>query len=316
MPDWEERISNDTNPAIRVEHDLRYRLVAPLIGKSQVWADLGCGNGTAAATALGGEFRGRAVLIDADGHAVEGAAETVAAAETVPLVGDLSSPETLERVAALLLEVDGRRTTTCFEVVEHLETFVPLIGWAVELARVGSVTFVMSVPNDAFWAIENPYHRTAWGEGAFAELRSLLPPEHVVLCQVALAGSTIQHESRSRTDAAQLAIEPGTNDGPPTHFIVAIGPDVDDLADVASVAHADALAQRQFERKRESDLAYLRTVDRENADLVAQVRKDTAEFDAWRAYIRRLEADLGIPPPEGEVQTHADATTPVPQRPE
>ena len=45
-------------------------------------------------------------------------------------------------------------------------------------------TVVMSVPNDAFWATENPHHRTMWGEGAFAELQSLLPEGHTVAPQV------------------------------------------------------------------------------------------------------------------------------------
>ncbi len=29
MPDWQERITRDTKPAIRVEHDLRYAVAAP-----------------------------------------------------------------------------------------------------------------------------------------------------------------------------------------------------------------------------------------------------------------------------------------------
>ena len=80
---------------------------------------------------------------------------------------------------------------TCFEVVEHLSTFVPLLEWSGALARDGAATFVISVPNDAFWSIQNPHHTSSWGEGAFEELRRLLPPEQTLLRQVALTGSAL-----------------------------------------------------------------------------------------------------------------------------
>ena len=64
MPDWQERITRETHPAVRVEHDIRYRLAEPLILGARTWADLGCGNGVAAADVLGGAYSGRAVLVD------------------------------------------------------------------------------------------------------------------------------------------------------------------------------------------------------------------------------------------------------------
>lgn len=318
MPDWEERISQHTNPAIRVEHDLRYRLVAPLIRASSAWADLGCGNGTAAADALHGEFSGRAVLIDVDNAAVARAAASLAAREIVQLTGDLAAPETLERTSEAILAVDGPRTITCFEVIEHLDTFVPLIEWAVRLTRERDVTFVMSVPNDAFWSIENPYHRTMWGEGAFAELRALLPDDHVVLRQIALTGSVICRSDDEAT-ATTLPVERSRAQTVPTHFIAAFGPRASEIVPLAAVASADPVAQRLFERQREADLAYLmrsfKAVDRENGELVAQIRKDTKEFDDWRAYIRRLEAELGIEPPSGEGTDKSEATWTTEQQP-
>ena len=63
-PDWEERITRATNPAIRIEHETRYRMAVPVIRDAPVWCDLGCGNGIAAAAALGEPFGGRAVLVD------------------------------------------------------------------------------------------------------------------------------------------------------------------------------------------------------------------------------------------------------------
>ncbi len=64
MSDWQERITRETAPAIRAEHELRYRLAAPLIAASVGWADLGCGNGLAAAAVLGSERPAHVVLVD------------------------------------------------------------------------------------------------------------------------------------------------------------------------------------------------------------------------------------------------------------
>src|SRR3954447_17493893 len=70
MPDWQERITRDTAPGIRVEHAARYRFAAPVIAQSEVWADLGCGNGTAAADGVGQRFAGRLMLVDIDENAL------------------------------------------------------------------------------------------------------------------------------------------------------------------------------------------------------------------------------------------------------
>ena len=45
MANWQERITRDTAPGIRIEHAVRYRFAAPVIADSDLWADLGCGNG-------------------------------------------------------------------------------------------------------------------------------------------------------------------------------------------------------------------------------------------------------------------------------
>ena len=64
MPDWQERITRDTEPAIRVEHQLRYALAAPIVHASALWCDLGCGTGVGAAHGLGGKLPGRTLLVD------------------------------------------------------------------------------------------------------------------------------------------------------------------------------------------------------------------------------------------------------------
>ncbi|MGH2912124.1 MAG: hypothetical protein ACRDJ3_06575, partial [Solirubrobacteraceae bacterium] len=189
MSDWQERITRETAPAIRGEHELRYRMVAPLVASSSVWADLGCGTAVAARSALAGERPKRVVLADVEHDVIEGAARELGVTDTHKIVGDLTDSHTLTRIGEALLSSEGDRIVSCFEVVEHLSTFVPLLQWATALARDDQATFAMSVPNYTFWSIANPYHLTTWGEGAFEELRTLLPPEHTLFRQVALTGS-------------------------------------------------------------------------------------------------------------------------------
>lgn len=254
MPDWQQRISRETAPAIRVEHELRYAAAAPLIRASAVWCDLGCGTGLAAAAALGGPYDGVALLVDADADAVREAQDAIEARETVALTADLADPAELERIRARLLASDapGPRCVTCFEAIEHLASFVPLVALLVELAEQADCTVVLSVPNDAFWAIENPHHATTWGEGAVAELRSLLPADHVVAHQVALQGSALVRAGATAEEVASVAI----GDGVPTHVLLAFGPGAESLAAGPRVVQADLSGQRRWERQRESDLAY------------------------------------------------------------
>jgi SAM-dependent methyltransferase len=301
MPDWQERITRETNPAVRVEHDLRYRLAEPLILGARTWADLGCGNGVAAADVVAGAYAGRAVLVDAHGPATEEAAAAVGAADTVPLVADLTDRDALARVREAVLGGEAPRAITCFEVIEHLTTFVPLVELLSELAERGEATVVLSVPNDAFWAIENPHHRSAWGEGSFAELRSLLPAGSVVAHQLALQGSAVVPEGH---DGARLTVElePRAEGAVPTHFIAALGPDARAVAAHAGVAQTDLDEHRAWERQRESDLAYMEALHRrieqlqgENDAFREELRGNHREFEDWRRYIHELEGRLGLP---------------------
>ena len=123
-------------------------------------------------------------------------------------------------------------------------------------------TVVLSVPNDAFWAIENPFHHTMWGEGAFEELRRLLPDDHVVAHQFALQGSLDADRRRGAGAAHGRASQPAHR-AVPTHFLVAFGPSASRLAAAAAtVARRDLLEQRRWERQRESDLALLQASSR------------------------------------------------------
>jgi hypothetical protein len=112
----------------------------------------------------------------------------------------------------------------------------------------------VSVPNDAFWSLENPLHATMWGEGAFEELRRLLPERHVVLRQVPLRGSAIVLADGPPEGLVVPDVSPEA-DRVPSHLIVAFGPEAGRVAPGALVGAFDAEEERRRERQRESDLA-------------------------------------------------------------
>src|SRR5690348_11323970 len=99
---WQERITGETPPSIRIAHQLRYGTAAPLIRSAPVWLELGCGAGVPGAAALRGEVAARAVLADACADALHEAARDVPAGETVEVVADLASEEGLDAVRAAL----------------------------------------------------------------------------------------------------------------------------------------------------------------------------------------------------------------------
>jgi hypothetical protein len=117
---------------------------------------------------------------------------------------------------------------TCFDVIERLESFVGLVE---TLESLKNATVLISVPNDVAG-------QTAWSEGSFAELRSLLPDGHSVAAQTALAGSAIGPE----------------NDHAPTHFIATWGGGA--LEEVRDVAELDLDEQRDWVRRQQADLAF------------------------------------------------------------
>jgi SAM-dependent methyltransferase len=251
MPEWQERITRETPPGIRLEHEVRYGAIAPLVRGARTWLDLGCGAGIAAAAALGGEGPERAVLVDASEEALEQAAREVPARETVPVQADLASDEGLAAVRAALGDArDG--CASCFEVIEHLESFVGVVELLIELAAERAFTVMLSVPNDAFWPIESPWHKTMWGEGSFEELRRLLPREHVLVRQLPLQGSALVPEG---ADPAAPAAVAAPIDAVPSHFLAAFGPRCREVVARTAIAPADLLEQRRWERQREANLA-------------------------------------------------------------
>jgi hypothetical protein len=280
--EWQERITGETPPSIRIEHELRYAMVAPIIRTGGTWLDLGCGAGVAAAAGLRGEGPERAVLVDASADALAEAVRAVPAGETTALSADLASEAGLAEIRAALGGSSGG-TATCFEVIEHLERFTGVVELLVHLATENGFTVVLSVPNDAFWPVESPWHKTMWGEGAFEELRRLLPSDHVVAKQVPLQGSSIVPEGTEALEAPGYA---AMADAVPSHFLVAFGPRAGEIVPRSAVAQADLAAQRQWERQREANLAFYED----------RIQWAQREFGEWRGYMNELETKLGRTP--------------------
>jgi hypothetical protein len=288
VPDWQERITRDTEPAIRVEHQLRYALAAPVVHQSALWGDLGCGSGVGAAHGLGGKLPARTLLVDVSEHALEHARRELPGEHVSTMQADLSTAEGVASVVAALTEQagDGPATITCFECIEHLGSFVPLVGALVQLAERHDFTVLLSVPNDAFWSIENPHHQTSWGEGAFEELRTLLPADHVLLRQVMLQGSAVvRGEAAPDLRPVDVELEAG---GVPSHMLVAFGPEREKVAAGAAVAQVDMEEQRRWERQREADLSMLK-------DYGSEIHAMSKELAEYRTYIHDLERRLGLP---------------------
>jgi hypothetical protein len=209
------------------------------------------------------------------------------------LAADLNDPVDVERVRARLLADDAPRAVTCFEVVEHLRTFVPLVEMLAKLATDEDTTVLLSVPNDAFWALENPYHETMWGEGAFDELRRMLPEGTVLVRQVALQGSGIVPLDSEDPQNTSTDVRLHGEGAVPTHFLAVMGPRAAELTAEAAVAQVDLDEQRRWERQRESDLAFLQAQAEKWRD---ELQQHHQWFEEWRAYINDLEGRLGIPP--------------------
>jgi 2-polyprenyl-3-methyl-5-hydroxy-6-metoxy-1,4-benzoquinol methylase len=280
--EWQERITGETPPSIRIEHELRYAIAAPLIRAASTWLDLGAGAGVAAAAALDGEGPARAVLVDASADALSEAERDVRADETVTVEADLASEAGLNAVRAALGEArDG--VATCFEVIEHLESFIGVVELLVELSDERGFTVVLSVPNDAFWPIESPWHTTMWGEGSFEELRRLLPGEHVVAQQVPLQGSSIVPEGTPALEPPGFVVR---EDAVASHFIAAFGPRRREVVARSAVSQADLAGQRRWERQREANLAFYED----------RIQWAQREFGEWRGYMNELEKKLGRPP--------------------
>ena len=102
------------------------------------------------------------MLVDIDESVVRDAEREIEAQRAVRV---LRRPRFKEGVAlvrdALLTDPPAHGCITCFELIENLTTFVPLIELLIEAAETERYTVLLSVPNDAYFR------------------RRTLPPEHL-----------------------------------------------------------------------------------------------------------------------------------------
>jgi hypothetical protein len=175
---------------------------------------------------------------------------------------DLAQAADLERISAELLEHagEGVRCVTCFDVLQDLSDFAPLVQLLIELAEAHAFTVLVSVPNDAFWP--RAENTSSWGEGGFEELRRLLPNDQTVLAQLPLQGSALAPADGDSPElrTVDVEVDPG---GVPSHFVVAFGPERERVAPGARVVRVDLEEERRHERERDAELAYLREYVRE-----------------------------------------------------
>jgi hypothetical protein len=221
----------DTDPAARVDRDARRHIAAGLAGDA-TWLDLRAAQGPSG-----------------DDPVPDGA--------TV-ISGDFTSDDELQAVRDAAGE---RALVTVFDTIEHLPSFVGLVGVLNELAERRGATVVLGVPNDAVSDLrggepgDNGARETTWGEGAFAELRSALPADHVVWHQLALRGTAVVPAGHEGLHEGAVAV---TDEGVPIAFLAAVGARASELAPAVGVVQADLGAERAARRGAEAELAYLR----------------------------------------------------------
>jgi hypothetical protein len=256
------------------------------------WCDLGCGIGLAAGAATDGPFGGVLILVDADEPSVVQAAAHLQVQATVPLAADLNVAADRAAIRAAVLDAPAPRAITCFEVLEHVRDLPSVVALLLELATEHDTTVVLSVPNDGFGAVANPFHETVWSVAAFGELRAMLPEHHMFAEQVPLRGSRLRVQGAELP--ADAVVEPHEG-AVASHFIAAFGPAAERLRGGARILETDQRGERSWTRQRESDLAYLEAKGTEQAAELVTLRALAAQMDDWRRYIHELEDRLGIP---------------------
>jgi hypothetical protein len=190
------------------------------------------------------------VLVDRVVRALAGAHVPLDAAA---LAGDPPDADAL--VEALREQAREGSVIACVGVLERLASFAGVVHALVAAAAERQATVILALPNDAVAEAAPGERRSVWGDGAVAELRGLLPTDHVAFNLVALRGAAL----------VRVGDEVGVNVGveatravAPAGFVLAFGPQAQQLQAAASVVAADLTAERAHERARTAELEVLR----------------------------------------------------------
>jgi hypothetical protein len=174
--------------------------------------------------------------------------------DAAALVGDPPDQGTL--TAALREHAGKSSVIVCAGVLERLSDFVGAVETLVALSAERGATVVIAVANDAFAGGLDEQRRSAWGEGAVAELRQLLPAEHLAFDQLALRGAALVPAGEVAQLTVPVEVDPAAT--VPIGFVLVFGPRASALAPVGSVGAADLRAERTHERARTAELEVLR----------------------------------------------------------
>ena len=196
MTNWEERINRGGDPSIVIEHVVRYGFAGAAavrrrpVGRRRLRHRL---RAEPDARRSSRSRRGRCCSRTSTSRRSRAAAGALRDARAAHARG---RPQHRRRAGGARGgdRADGRRPRRDHVDGDRRAPRAPdarSSSWLCDQAARRDADVVLSVPNDAFWAMENPFHQTMWGEGAFEELRRLLPDDHVAAAQVPINGSCI-----------------------------------------------------------------------------------------------------------------------------
>ena len=173
--------------------------------------------------------------------------------DAAALAGDPPDADAL--VAALREHAHEGSVIACVGVLERLAGFAGVVHALVALAAERQATIVLALPNDAVADVAAGERHSVWGEGAVAELRGLLPHDHVAFRLLALRGAALVPVG---TEVGVDVHVEATRAVAPAGFILAFGPRAHQLQAAAAVVAADLTAERAYVRARTAELEVLR----------------------------------------------------------
>jgi SAM-dependent methyltransferase len=265
---FEERVDpTQSGVNLLAEHLVRYEFVSQMTAGSgsPVYVDLGCGNGFGLKILQWRAPRSILFGCDMSDEALAGAQSYLGNSSAVRLLQmDLTRTENYSVFEeALKAHEADPRVIVCFEIVEHLGDFKSLITFVDEQVKHGAEAF-LSVPNDAFWGVRNPFHKNMFGEQAVLELMQLFDNIPRLYEQYPIQGATILPRGIDEIAEDQIAgkllpefLERRQKVSVPSHFILHLGgcarePDTFS----ARFVLVDSSAERQWVAQREADMLY------------------------------------------------------------